>query len=81
MKYGSKTNLSTKSCSDFSELLENLKLDSQNAKGNSKRKISEVAKKLPSNLSKALSYFHQQNNNKGIKANENKTSVFVVALK
>ena len=34
--------------------------------------ISEVAKKLPSNLWKALYYFHQHNCDKRVKGNEDK---------
>ena len=56
MKYGRKANLSNKSCSDISELL--TREIAQNAKSLLKRKklleIREVAKKLLSNLWKAL---------------------------
>ena len=58
MKYGRKVNLSLKSCSDFSESEYNLRNCSELGKSCSKRKklleIREVAKKLPSNLWKAL---------------------------
>ena len=59
MKYGRKVNLSLKSCSDISESEYNLRNCSELGKSCSKRKklleIREVAKKLPSNLWKALS--------------------------
>ena len=61
MQYGSKANLSTKSCLDISELEKkpvSRKLLRNYAKSSFKRKnmleILEVAKKLPSNLWKAL---------------------------
>ena len=51
MKYGRKANLSTKSCSEISELEDNLRNCLECKK---LLEIREVAKKLPSNLWKAL---------------------------
>lgn len=42
--------------------------------------ISQVARKLPSNLWKGHYYFHKKSNDKKIKANEVNTILFVVAL-
>ena len=52
MKYGRKVNLSTKSCSNISELEYNLRNCSE--LGKKLLEIREVAKKLPSNFWKAL---------------------------
>ena len=63
MKYGSKANLSTKSCSDFSELVGKLEI-AQNAKRCSKRKklleIREVAKKVAEQLVESPSWPYKE---------------------
>ena len=54
MQYGSKANLSTKSCSDISELEKKLVREIAQKLYKKLFEILEVAKKLPSNLWKAL---------------------------
>lgn len=53
----------------------------QNAKRVKLLEISQVARELPSNLWKGHYYFHKKSNDKKIKANEDNTIVFVVALR